>query len=240
MSKVVLTLDVDWVPDFVIDDIANRLMKAGACATWFITHDSPAVQSLLTEPSFECGIHPNFYPGSSQGETTEEVFDYCLSIAPQAVTMRTHGLLQSSRIYNYACEKTPIKIDVSTLMFGAPSCDPGWHIAPVGKLLKVPFQWEDDIEMNKERPDWTAGIMKEADPFILNFHPIHIYLNSADMTAYNDVKARASDLQNVSKSIMDESVQQGNGAGTLFDQILENLKQAQDSSTIKRVFHECI
>ena len=33
MKDVILTFDVDWAPDFVIDDVAERMLRSGARGT---------------------------------------------------------------------------------------------------------------------------------------------------------------------------------------------------------------
>ena len=68
MDSVVLTLDTDWAPDFVIDFVAKQLVAYQVRATWFVTHASPAVERLSQHSDlFELGIHPNFLPGSTHG-----------------------------------------------------------------------------------------------------------------------------------------------------------------------------
>lgn len=37
-QSTVITLDIDWAPDFVIDAVAEQLVQAGVWATWFVTH----------------------------------------------------------------------------------------------------------------------------------------------------------------------------------------------------------
>src|ERR1017187_7044133 len=94
---VALTLDIDWAPDFVIDFAADLLIRRRVKATWFVTHSSPAVDRLRDHPElFELGIHPNFLPGSSQGKTVAEVLSFCRACVPEARSMRTHALVQSS------------------------------------------------------------------------------------------------------------------------------------------------
>ena len=65
MTPVYLTIDVDWVPDFMIAALADCLVRRGMKATWFITHDSPAIRDVLGESLFEVGIHPNIAPNST-------------------------------------------------------------------------------------------------------------------------------------------------------------------------------
>jgi hypothetical protein len=44
-ERVAIT-DIDWAPDFVIDSVAATLVQIGVQTTWFVTHSSPAVDSL--------------------------------------------------------------------------------------------------------------------------------------------------------------------------------------------------
>ncbi len=46
MNDVVLTVDVDWAPDFTIDFVAEQLIAHKVQATWFVTHWSPAIARL--------------------------------------------------------------------------------------------------------------------------------------------------------------------------------------------------
>lgn len=117
MDDVYLTLDVDWAPDFMIDNVAERLVSQGVNATWFVTHESPAIDRLRRHPGlFELGIHPNFSRGSTHGATPEAVLRSCLSLVPDAVSMRTHALIQSSPLLVQVRASTSIRIDVSMFL----------------------------------------------------------------------------------------------------------------------------
>ena len=94
----VLTIDVDWSPDCVIDYVANILIEREVKATWFVTHQSEAIErSHKHSTLFELGIHPNMLAGSTHGQNEDEVLAHLCEIVPNAVSMRTHGLYQSSR-----------------------------------------------------------------------------------------------------------------------------------------------
>ena len=80
-NKVVITVDVDWIADEVIEYVANFFRENKLKSSWFITHDSPAIRELFRHPEyFEVGIHPNFMPGSTQGSNVEDVMNYFLKI----------------------------------------------------------------------------------------------------------------------------------------------------------------
>src|SRR4051794_10356042 len=91
---LVVTLDVDWAPDFMIDAAAAALVQHGVRATWFVTHASPAIDRLGERPDlFELGIHPNFREGTTHGD---DPIAHLLEIVPGARCARTHSLLQST------------------------------------------------------------------------------------------------------------------------------------------------
>ena len=99
--KYALTIDIDWAPDFAIKKLADALIRHKVKCTWFVTHESPAIKELRNHSDlFELGIHPNFFPGSTHGNNEKEVLDYMVSIVPGAKTVRSHALLQSSRLLN--------------------------------------------------------------------------------------------------------------------------------------------
>ena len=95
VPSLAITLDIDWAPDHVIDRIAAQLIDARVRATWFVTHQSPAIDRLRARPDlFELGIHPNFLNQSTHGETPAEVLAHCMALVPDARSMRTHSLVQ--------------------------------------------------------------------------------------------------------------------------------------------------
>jgi len=86
-KEIAITLDVDWAPDFVIEDVAELLINSSVRATWFVTHASSAIDDLRKRPDlFELGIHPNFLPGSTQGADVDSVLNHCMSLVPDAVS----------------------------------------------------------------------------------------------------------------------------------------------------------
>jgi hypothetical protein len=47
---------------------------------------------------FEIGLHPNFANNSTQGDNVDDILKKLKEIVPNAESIRTHGLLQSSEI----------------------------------------------------------------------------------------------------------------------------------------------
>lgn len=114
MDDALLTLDIDWAPDCTIEWIARTLVARQVRAPRFVTHLSPAVERLRDHPDlFQLGIHPNFLAGSSHGDTTDAVLGHCMGLVPEALTMRSHALVQSPPILGRVMSQTPVVTDLS-------------------------------------------------------------------------------------------------------------------------------
>ena len=117
VDELILTLDIDWAPDFVIDEVASLLKEKRVRATWFVTHESKAIGRLREEPDlFELGIHPNFLPGSSQGSTPAEILTYMNSLVPDAISIRSHTVVQSGPLLAAIATYTNVKVDSSQFL----------------------------------------------------------------------------------------------------------------------------
>ena len=187
-----ITFDVDWAPDTAIARCAEICVAAGVPATFFATHPSAVVRELQADSRFEVGIHPNFLPGSSQGGSVVQIIDYCLDLVPDARSMRTHGLVQSSHLLNEIIDHAPqIQNDVSLFLYRHPGLRPVEWFSPQGnRLIRMPYFWEDDLAA--ARPDWSWDGVPEAMPEtglqIFNFHPIHVALNLRSADSYEGLK----------------------------------------------------
>src|SRR5262245_52214399 len=116
-NRTVLTLDVDWAPDFIINFVSTILIQNKIRATWFITHNSPSIEKLRAYPDlFELGIHPNFLRGSTHGTTEVDVLMHCMKLVPGATSLRTHGLFQSTGLLAQVVELTSINTDCSLFL----------------------------------------------------------------------------------------------------------------------------
>lgn len=233
---VAITIDIDWVPDFIIDDVASRLVAAGVRATWFVTHASPAVDRLRHHPAlFELGIHPNFLPNSSHGAAPAEVLAHCMRLVPDALSMRTHSLVQSTPLLIDVVTLTPVRIDTSLYVPGQDGLRPSPLVIPGGTLVRLPFCWEDDLEMYQPEPNWdlASRMASRRGLRIVNFHPVHIALNSAMLAPYAELKRLTPRLQDATPACVHPLVNRTDaGAGTAFDGLLCWLSAGGGGSTI--------
>ena len=222
--SVSVTLDVDWAPDFAIRDTAELLVAAGVPATWFVTHLSPAIEDLRKHPQlFELGIHPNFRPGSSHGKSEDDVLRHCMDLVPDAVSLRTHSLVWSSPLLTNLVATTPIRVDSSLFLPRRPWLRPFTHQAAGNVLYRVPIFFSDDYEFAHPQPLWDIAELTRADvgPRVFTFHPIHVFLNSADDTAYSALKTAHPDLVKAGLAAARSYVREGVGTRSVFRALLE-------------------
>lgn len=227
MDDVVLTIDTDWAPDFTIDFVAEQLIAHRLRATWFVTHMSPAITRLMGHPElFELGIHPNFLPGSTHGETPDAVLGHCLALVPEASSMRTHGLVQSTSLLRQITAQSRITTDVSLFLPHTPGLRPFEHVWSHRTLFRIPYFWADDYEMEQRVPCWhLAPLMAAGNGLkVFAFHPIHVYLNTPDIQPYQALKRRVPKLLEASPDILEAYVQTGEGPFVLFTELVEHLE----------------
>jgi len=185
---IVLTMDIDWAPDWAIADAVALVRSHGLALTAFVTHDSPAIRALADEPRVERALHPNYLPGSSHGATPAAVLVACQAMVPEARGVRAHGLWRgTSYVVEYG--RRGLAYEASDLLFLQPGLTGGRYWNGVAQL---PGWWEDDVHMLYGRPMTLDDVPLDAAPplAIFDFHPILIALNSATLDGYNRLKAK--------------------------------------------------
>lgn len=225
------TVDVDWAPDYMIDYMADAFTHAGVKCTWFITHGSPAIDRLRTNPLFELGLHPNFLPGSTHGSTEDSVMRYCLDLVPDAKSIRTHALVQSSRLLWNMRSKYDLHTECSLFLPFTPNIVPHTlcHAAAEIPLVRIPFFWEDDVECLRPGRSWNASSpnIHVHGLKMFNFHPMYVGLNEEDFTRYERVKAELCQGRALYDLTQEELIPYTNigvGVNTFFKGILEHIR----------------
>ncbi len=235
MSEVAITLDMDWVPDCVIDSVAELLTDAKVRSTWFVTHSSSAVDRLRARPElFELGIHPNFMEGSTHGANPLEVIHHCRQLVPEAVSMRTHGLAQSARLHQLVLAETDIWVDSSIFLPRMPHIVPVTYDRAETTLVRIPFYWEDYFEMERSESCWQLAGHDTPGLQVFSFHPVHVYLNSSDPNNYAGVKERGP-LQQLSAAELAPFVQRGPGTRTMFHEVVRVMQSQGGGSRLRDI-----
>jgi hypothetical protein len=206
LGSVALTFDLDWAPDWCVRECYELCLSAGVKATFFVTNPLPVLAEIAACPLFELGLHPNFLPGGTQRLdlsrplTYTAVMEYLTSFLPAASSLRTHSLYSSSPLYAEIEERWPsLTTDVSFFTFFQPLFRPLyiWHSAVARPLVRIPYQFEDDLACLTPNFDYGAFLahmcaMRNLGGgggiLIFDFHPIHVALNSRTMANYNALK----------------------------------------------------
>ena len=208
-----ITFDIDWAPDDCIELCLNILKKRNVKATFFATHNSDILNEIKKN-GHEIGIHPNFMENSSHGKSIEEIVEFCLKIVPDAKLMRTHSLYQSTRLLTKVFKLFPqLKIDLSIFTYHFPKVCLFDHIVDDVKFKRINFNWEDDFEFWNKNFNWDSSDLF-AKINILNFHPIHIFLNSNSNNKYkkliNDIDGKPIYL--FDRKLLNKYINSGVGA----------------------------
>lgn len=236
LNDYLITLDVDWASDKLIKKTSNFLIKNKIKTTWFITHDSKETRKLFKYPGlFEIGLHPNFDYGSTQGDNLQEIMGYLVNMSPYSKSIRTHGLFQSFNILKSFREEYGIFYDVSLLLPLTKNIIP--HRLYFSKelyLIRLPYFWEDDIEMYFPNPSFKLSSTRYHLPGlkIFNFHPIHIALNSINMENYLECKSKV-EISSCSLNELEEYINYNiNGTGTFFKELISFIKNKSSESNL--------
>jgi hypothetical protein len=196
-DKIFITFDIDWCSDEVLSYTLDLIEEYNIKATFFVTHETQLLERMRRNPDIELGIHPNFNPlmngNPEYGKNSHEVLEYFKNIVPEAVSIRSHSMTQSSTMLNLF-ERYGFKFDCNTFI----PYSSGITVRPYKHwttLVKIPHFWEDDIHCLYQ---WEWQI----HPFIQNnglrvfdFHPIHIFLNTETLDRYEQAKCYADDYQ---------------------------------------------
>lgn len=225
-----LTFDVDWAPESCIQACVDLCLAHGVPATFFVTHPSPTLARLRGDARFELGIHPNFLSGSSHGHGLREVLDHVLECAPGARVMRTHALFQSSPLFALVADAYPqLECDASLHLPGHSPLLPVDLYPGVSRrrLTRLPYLWEDDTMFADPGWDWRWEFDRPG-LVIYDFHPVHVALNAADMTPYNDLRRETAGtpLPSLAPAAWGHHVRPGRGAGWFLREVLRHTPAA--------------
>jgi hypothetical protein len=207
--RFLLSFDLDWAPEYALDDLYGYLKSSGVPATIFFTHRSPATEKLSELDHVEPGIHPNLI-GSDQDDKR---LDELLAVYPEAKGIRTHNLYFHSGLLKLYHQRR-IEYLSHDIFFLQENIAPFYDWSG---LVRMPIFWEDDVHATYFAGDFRKEGVKMNSPGlkIFNFHPTHIFLNTNRFEGY--VKAKP-DLGDERKAMAHQN--KGIGVRTFFEEVL--------------------
>ena len=198
LNKVFLTFDIDWAHDRIIENTIDVVEKYDIEVTFFITHDTPILDRIRANKKFELGIHPNFNPlfeGSSFDVKSErEVMDKILSIVPEATSLRSHSLTQSERLLDVFAEYGMRHISNTYIPIKQDEAINPWQLW--SNIVILPHIFQDNVELKLNR---KFSNLVRPGLNIYDFHPIHVYLNTENLSRYESSRKYHHDPKSLSE-----------------------------------------
>lgn len=182
-NKVFFTFDVDWAHDEIIYDTLTILNSKNCKSTWFVTHKAEYLSPLSDDNNIEIGVHPNFNNLTSLDSTKDsaEILTSVNSIAPKAISLRSHSLMQSERLIDQFYEAGYSHISNLFIPYSS-----GLIMTPFNLwngITVVPHQFQDNVEIKMNLNSLNSADFKLGF-HVFNFHPIHIFLNTESLDRY--------------------------------------------------------
>ena len=196
-GKTFVTFDLDWACDSVLADTIDLVEDADVAATWFVTHDTSLLARLRANPKFELGVHPNFnwllQGDSRNGANAREVLQRLMTLVPEAKSVRSHSMTQSSQLLQLFAE-AGLTHDVNHFIPASLGVDfAPWTLW--NGMTRVPYFWEDDVYCICQAagiPEPTAGsaaVHGGRGLKVFDIHPIHVFLNTEHLDRYERTRS---------------------------------------------------
>ena len=235
-----LTFDIDWAPDWCIAACRDICIEKNVKATFFVTHPSAVISELIDDDHFEIGIHPNFLANSSHGSEPAEIIETCLELSPDAKSMRTHALVQSTPILTMVSENyQQIDTDVSLFLPHLTNLEPvDFYFGENGRrITRLPYYWEDDVAAEWPGWDWHGGPPPSTGLRIFDFHPTYVGLNMKKLAPYLKLKQRLAGrpLFQATQEDFEDLINHGTGDRDFLKRVIDSL----DPCSFKTVSDIC-
>jgi len=183
---IAFTLDIDWASEDCIGEYLDFFSMHEIPINAFCTHPSAVLSSRSGDPMIELGIHPNYCGQSSQGNTMDEITDFCMNLVPGARSVRGHRWFNSNDMYDRLVERG-IRYD-SNECSAMDLVEPYIHRSGI---LRFPVFFEDGwLLWNGAEPDFSMHGVKYFSRNglkVLDLHPIHFAINSPSLSYYRHI-----------------------------------------------------
>jgi hypothetical protein len=185
-DNIFLTFDTDWACEAIVEDTLSLLSEFEIATTWFVT----GKYSCLEQASHaEIALHPNFNnlfsgdPSAPMNDRASKILEDLLCLYPASTAIRSHSLLQSERLLDLFAEYRLTHVCNHYIPFSS-----NIALAPFrlwGGLTMVPHGFQDNAAIRTKEvfPDIPLQALLSR-LYVFDFHPIHIFLNTEDLSRY--------------------------------------------------------
>jgi hypothetical protein len=185
MSKLVVTVDLDWAPEPAIEETIEFLIQNSIHPTVFITHRSKYIETKMSQ--LEVGLHPYFAPNSSHGQTIDEVVQYITSLPYNFSGYRCHRFA-TCNLSAQAMKNAGMKISSNV-------CTDLEYIRPFKNrygLTEIPIFLEDGGYLWRQHSLKITPIFKELflseGTKVILIHPMHFAINTPNFDYMHQIK----------------------------------------------------
>lgn len=223
------TSDVDWASETVLSQYFDILPVEQLKLTMFVTHDSEIIGRKFREGKIARGIHPNFLPGSSQGDSFREIIETCVSFAPEATCTRSHRAFDVTDTAHLLHNDYHFKCCSNTITTLAPRITPYWLES---KLLQIPVFLEEGsflynqlgLSIQPYLRHFTSPGLK-----VISFHPINMVFNTPYIAWMRQIKDSLSreEFNHISSEMIELQRNREKGAYDLVMEIVNLAQQIQ-------------
>ena len=178
------TTDIEWAPEWAIADLFALADSYDVRLTPFLTHRSEYLwRRLAQDDAASAGVHPNFLPGSTHGDSVSAVIDHVTRMWPAARSFRSHCFYDETRM-NRQMAGRGFQYDSNLCAFLQTGLIPLRTATPI---IRFPVFWEDDVHSGFKMP-WTIEAidaeLRSPGLKIFNVHPPRVALNVPDEDFY--------------------------------------------------------
>lgn len=200
-KDIYISFDVDWAPDYILNDLLDLIYGKISGCTFFSTHNSEIFYKLPN--SYEVALHPNFnclLDGKGKA-SFQEIIEDLIAIYPRSLGYRSHSLTNNTNIQQYF--KSKGFIYESNRLSDAPSRH---YYDALEDISHIYIDFTDGQFIKHFASPASTFISKllhaieSYDSVTLMFHPIHVFLNSCNYSNYLNVKNDMNDYKNVQKN----------------------------------------
>lgn len=226
-QQYVVTLDTDWVPQFMLDSVLDMLEAYAVPATIFCTSPYEIVES----DRVEIGLHPNMMSDSTQGKSEQERLGYVSTLYPHAAGLRTHRYYWHGGMYSML-EKSGLKYDSSILLPFQQHLKPSQCFG----ITRFPVWCGDNLYMrlNPETSLFRPPGFDGPGLKVFNFHPVHIWLNSRSVEETSRLLGGRS-LPALTTAQAMHLRRSGNGMEKVFSDVLSILSGKDNLYTLREL-----
>lgn len=226
-DDVVVTVDTEWCPDTVIADTVDLLDAHDVPATLFSTHADG-----IDAGRHERALHPNFLAADT-GEA--EALDAVATAYPAATGLRAHNMYVHSPLRSHYGEYD-LWYESNYAAYLVDDLEPFWMF---GEVVQLPVYFMDDTWLRlRDDPEALPSVdvlLTGPGLRVLDFHPIHVYLNTPDIDYYRAHKDRYDDPDRLADARYD-----GLGVRDLFVAVLDRLadREVRTAGALAAAFRE--